>query len=412
VLGPPLDGAGHRLDPAWTRSFLVAPDRFGIPDGVMPALFLRRREPAGEWHETVPGARADLLAIVEALARAGEQRGRELEDSWRAASERHPEADAVSGRRIFVALNCAGCHPHPELRGATDRAPSLEGEGRRVRREWLLGYLRDPEPLRPLGTPAGSGSRMPDFDLDEEEVRAIAEALLRRTGGAKASLPEKEASAALSAFESDKARRLLADELPCLGCHRLGAEGGRIGPDLASAGGRLRPDFVAAMVESPRETVPHAAMPAVPMPARTRRLVVRYVVQNQESSLPVEYASLVRQPPLAFPDDPPGRALYARSCAACHGADGGGDGPNAPHLPVAPTAHADAAILSRRPDDVLFDAIFAGGAILGKSHRMPAWGETLARAEIVQLVAELRRLCECAGPAWADPVVQAADRPP
>jgi mono/diheme cytochrome c family protein len=402
VFGPPLDGAGHRLDPDWMRRFLVAPDRFGVPDGVMPALLVRPAGPSG-WEETAPGASADLELIVDALASAAAPERRKLEATWEAARDRHPRATAAAGREVFVALNCAGCHPHPELSGSLERAPSLAGEGQRVRREWLLGYLAAPEPLRPLGTPPGSGSRMPDFRLEGGEVRALADTLLASDARARGAGAGETPRAELSAFALAKARDLLRDDLPCLGCHRLGADGGRIAPDLAGASLRLRSDFIAAMVRAPRAVVPEAAMPLVPMPAETRDLVVRYLVQGTEPrGEAVAYPDLVEQPPLPLPDAPPGRALYARVCAACHGNAGAGDGPNAAYLPVRPTAHADAALLSGRPDDVLFDGIFAGGAILGKSHRMPAWGETLSRAEIEELVAELRRLCDCAGPAWAD----------
>jgi mono/diheme cytochrome c family protein len=412
VLGPPLDGAGSRLERTWLQRFLTAPDRFGVPDGVMPALLLRPGAAPGEWHETVPGARADLTRIVDALVRAAAAERQGLTADWEAARARHPAASATVGREIFAALNCAGCHPHPDFAAARDRAPSLAGEGRRVRREWLLAYLAAPEPLRPLGMPPGSGSRMPDFQLDESEVRAIADALLARVELAAPPPGDSAAasSAPLSAFAREKGRRVLAERLACLGCHRLGSDGGRIGPDLASASERLQAEFVAAMVSAPQEVVPHAAMPKVPMPAESRDLIVRFLLENDETHVAVAYPNLVEHPPLRFPEAPPGRALYSRLCAACHGAEGGGDGPNASYLPVAPTAHADRTFLSGRPDDVLFDGIFAGAAILGKSPRMPAWGETLSRAEIAELVAELRRLCDCEGPAWADRTVLARER--
>lgn len=410
VLGPPLDAVAARLEPAWMTSFLVAPDRFGVPDGVMPALFLHRDAEMG-WRETTPGARQDLVRIVAGLAAAGAERATDLDAAWSAAQSRHPNATAEIGRGIFVALNCAGCHPDSGTTPWRDRAPPLAGEGRRVRREWLLRYLAAPEPLRPLGTPAGSGSRMPSFRLDATESAAVAAFLMTRTDLADVAHGEPASDAApLSAFEEYKARRLLVEKLPCLGCHRLGEEGGRIGPDLASVSQRLQPDFIAAVVRAPREIAPHSSMPLVPTSPETRELVIRFLQQNDMPPTPVAYPSLVEHPPLVVPESPPERALYVRYCAACHGAEGRGDGPNAAHLPVRPTAHADAAVLSVRPDDVLFDGIFAGGAILGKSPRMPPWGETLAGAEIRDLVRELRRLCDCAGPAWS--VERASDAEP
>jgi mono/diheme cytochrome c family protein len=57
--------------------------------------------------------------------------------------------------------------------------------------------------------------------------------------------------------------------------------------------------------------------------------------------------------------------------------------------------------MSVRSDDALFDAIAGGGAVMGKSARMPAFGATLAPAEIRSLVAYIRTLCACRGPAWS-----------
>src|SRR5690606_38031917 len=134
-------------------------------------------DPEGRWSETVPGARADLPRIVAGLVAAAEGSQRALAAAFAAARERHPEVTAETGRAIFTALGCAGCHRHAEIEPIGDRAPSLAEEGARVRRDWLVAYLAAPEPLRPLGTPPGSGSRMPDFHLDETEVAALAELL-------------------------------------------------------------------------------------------------------------------------------------------------------------------------------------------------------------------------------------------
>ena len=84
-----------------------------------------------------------------------------------------------------------------------------------------------------------------------------------------------------------------------------------------------------------------------------------------------------------------------------HGTNGGGDGPNARYLPVRPTVHSDSAHMSERHDAALYDAIYAGGAIMGKSNRMPPFGFTLSSEEIGALVRHLRELCRCEGPAWS-----------
>jgi mono/diheme cytochrome c family protein len=57
--------------------------------------------------------------------------------------------------------------------------------------------------------------------------------------------------------------------------------------------------------------------------------------------------------------------------------------------------------MSVRSDDVLYGAIAGGGAIMNRSPRMPAFGETLPDAQIRALVRYIRTLCGCEGPAWS-----------
>ena len=206
----------------------------------------------------------------------------------------------------------------------------------------------------------------------------------------------------LSRFERQKAEWLLRERLPCLGCHRLNGRGGVIGPDLTGIADRRTPAFVLGMITSPQGTLNGSGMPRVAMPAEWAQLVAGYLVRGGTAT-----ASPANP-------DPPADAtrlseirdagqLYGRLCAACHGGAGAGDGFNAANLPVRPTAHADSAYMSTRPDDTVFDGVFAGGYILDQSHFMPAWGETLSRAQIWELVRYMRQLCRCAGPSWSRP---------
>jgi mono/diheme cytochrome c family protein len=204
----------------------------------------------------------------------------------------------------------------------------------------------------------------------------------------------------LSAFDRAKAEWLLRNRLPCLGCHELGGEGGRIGPSLSELKRVRPPDYVYAMIRDPQGTVPGTLMPRVPMSQATLELIAGHLVQREptrSSAPPVVPPAAGSEP--AQPGTP--AALYARSCAPCHGARGGGDGPNARFLPVRPTVHADSASMSTRSDDALFDAISAGGYVMNRSNRMPPFGETLTREQIWGLVRHLRKLCTCEGPAWS-----------
>ena len=205
-------------------------------------------------------------------------------------------------------------------------------------------------------------------------------------------------AAALSAFQRAKAQALLDQKLSCLGCHRLGHDGGRIGPDLTAVGARLNAQAIRRKLEDPQAVTPGGLMPRIPMPASTRELIVAYLAGQRGAEAPAEPLN----PGRASTARTPAQQLYARHCAACHGSAGNGDGWNAAYLDRPPARHADARAMGARTDDRLFDAIFAGSAIMGGSARMPPFGQTLSTEEIRLLVAHIRALCRCRQPAWAD----------
>ncbi len=214
------------------------------------------------------------------------------------------------------------------------------------------------------------------------------------------------ARAQLSAFQAAKAEALLRARLPCLGCHMLAGVGGRIGPDLSAVGARRPTAFLRAMIVDPAGTVPGTIMPRVPLDSAPRELLVAYLSERRLAGPagPAGSSDVARVPARAPPAGAGPRApesLYASYCAPCHGPTGKGDGYNARYLPVPPAVHADARAMSERSDDMLYDAIAAGGYTLGRSARMPPFGETLRPGEVRALVGYIRRLCGCRGPAWS-----------
>src|SRR4051812_1038837 len=145
----------------------------------------------------------------------------------------------------------------------------------------------------------------------------------------------------LSAFSKAKAELLLKDRLPCLGCHQLAGQGGRVGPDLSSVAQRRSASYVRSIIEDPQHTVPGIMMPRVPMSSATLELIVNYLAGS--SRIP---STAQPQAVAVTTDGAAAAATYARFCAACHGVRGGGDGANAANLPKRPTVHSDAAYMS------------------------------------------------------------------
>jgi mono/diheme cytochrome c family protein len=206
----------------------------------------------------------------------------------------------------------------------------------------------------------------------------------------------------LGRFAELKAEALLRQQLPCLGCHQYGTEGGRLAPDLATVAQRRDRAYIAAIVADPERVVPGTIMPRTAMPVGTRDLLVRFLASRGDGARATPAASA----PPAISASSSGttrdaRTLYASRCAACHGAAGKGDGPNARHLPVPPAAHSSREAMSARSDDALFDTIASGGLVMNRSPRMPAFGGSLTPDEVQSLVRYIRELCDCQGPAWS-----------
>jgi cytochrome c oxidase cbb3-type subunit 3 len=88
-----------------------------------------------------------------------------------------------------------------------------------------------------------------------------------------------------------------------------------------------------------------------------------------------------------------GKKLYGQFCASCHGQSGKGDGPAAAALNPKPRDHTDKETMSKLSDDELLKVIKNGGASIGKSPLMPAWGASLKDEQIKDVIAYVRTLC-------------------
>ncbi len=90
--------------------------------------------------------------------------------------------------------------------------------------------------------------------------------------------------------------------------------------------------------------------------------------------------------PLPHPQSFDAKATFNSVCAACHGKDGRGNGPAAAGMNPKPADFNSPAFWKAAPDSVLFKAIKDGGASVGKSPLMVAWGGTYSDADIHALV--------------------------
>jgi cytochrome c oxidase cbb3-type subunit III len=91
---------------------------------------------------------------------------------------------------------------------------------------------------------------------------------------------------------------------------------------------------------------------------------------------------------------------YSDTCAKCHGPTGKGDGPKAKDLkdnngkPISVGDLSDCARMSKISDDDMFKELKEGGAAVGKSKLMIAYGDAMEDDEIKAMVAYVRTLCK------------------
>ncbi len=95
-------------------------------------------------------------------------------------------------------------------------------------------------------------------------------------------------------------------------------------------------------------------------------------------------------------DSARGQEVYNLYCATCHGATGLGDGIAAAALDPKPRDLSSAAILETYTDEYLVNVITNGGAAVGKSPMMAAWGGIISPEDIDNVVAHIRQnFCKC-----------------
>jgi mono/diheme cytochrome c family protein len=86
-----------------------------------------------------------------------------------------------------------------------------------------------------------------------------------------------------------------------------------------------------------------------------------------------------------------GKRLYQAYCSGCHGLSGKGDGPAAKTLPVKPADHTRIE-MNKYTDQYLIEIISKGGASVGRSAQIPAWGAVLKEPQVREIVAYVRAL--------------------
>ena len=255
--GPALDSVGTKVTPNYLRQWISDPKAYD-PDTSMPSLRLSNRE--------LDNVVAYLMSLQKATPNpAGESIG---------------EVDVAEGETLVRTYGCFGCHEIPGFENESKVGADLGEFGAKLADEldfgdtvdvehswtgWTIGKVTDPRRYQTRRIV----SRMPVFQIDDEEAKALAVLL-------KSFQPEKYPLSYIH-NRSEKSNRIdagrrLVKKYNCSGCHEIEGTGGDyrdviiahegLGdmvakqfapPPLKSQGARVYPDWLFEFLKEPSE---------------------------------------------------------------------------------------------------------------------------------------------------------------
>lgn len=254
---------------------------------------------------------ASLVVWAATVPLAAQVAGQE--DSWAGTPQQRFYESAIVDK-----YQCDTCHTITNRGGTV--GPVLNHVGHRRSRDWIERWLSDPNAVKP-------GTKMPKFPFSEEEREAAIEYLAALRPGRRV-----EAILARSASPEEQGEALFR-EYDCYACHRVGAEGRFVGPDLTWLGRRKTRDWERVWLQDPEAWKPGTFMPNFDLEpdaieALTAHLETLDGQRNQESREWEFNVNLF----LNNRADRRGELVFKRAaCWSCHGEDGRGgiSNPNA-----------------------------------------------------------------------------------
>ena len=144
AMGPPklFDSQGAKVQEPWLHTFLQGPTTIRPwLDIRMPTFYLTD----------------DEISLVTKYFLGQSKQDLKIRDFAATPVE---EKLLGPGKKLFDSYQCAKCHPSGPVKGgavsASDLAPNLSMASSRLKPEWILDWLHDPNKLQP-------GTRMPSF---------------------------------------------------------------------------------------------------------------------------------------------------------------------------------------------------------------------------------------------------------
>ncbi len=317
-LAPELEKIAAKSNRKWLHAWLKSPSLYD-PQTIMPAFTMT----AGE-----------RLAVVEYLLWESEVEDDEAEIKTEPAGSpaQLSAENQRQGMKLFVEKGCYNCHLVSGVAVKNNFAPSLaDFADKKIRtidfRKTTIAHTAEDYVAAKLQAPRifGDKLKMPLFNLTPVEIGRITTVILGQTTRIPESLRHKNALEPTVPPLGDVGG--LFARYRCLSCHRIGANGGDLAPDLTYEGSKVKRQWLIAYLQKPYAIRPFlvARMPRFNMNPAEAALLADYitmVLRNRK----IDSAMVGDQ------GDPEyGKKLYVEKydCRKCHpiGRDGGYFGP-------------------------------------------------------------------------------------
>jgi len=272
--GPALDRVGTKVTPNYLRQWISDPKAYD-PDTSMPSLRLSNRE--------LDNVVAYLMSLQKTTPHA--------------AGESIGEVDVAEGEALVRTYGCFGCHEIPGFENESKVGADLGEFGAKLADEldfgdtvdvehswtgWTIGKVTDPRRYQTRRIV----SRMPVFQIDDEEAKALAVLL-------KSFQPEQYPLSYIH-NRSEKLNRIdagrrLVKKYNCSGCH-----------EIEGAGGNYRDVIIAH--EGLGETVAKQVAPP-PLKSQGARVYPDWLFEFLKEPSDIRYGLKVRMPTFSLSDD-------------------------------------------------------------------------------------------------------------
>lgn len=312
--GPDLSDIAGKTYPEFLFFWIKDP-KVHQPEAPMPNLRVPEKEII------------DIVAYLSTL-----KKDKNVKPTYAFDSVISPE-DIKKGKELVKEKGCTGCHEIEKFPPGFN-APSHDGvAGKRPEElvwtnmedfkdksliNWLTIKVTDPKKF----ATEKIITRMPKFDITEEEAEALVTFLLSFS---KESFPKKHLKVLADASGVEMKGRKLFEDKNCLACHRLDKKGGNIAPDLTDEGKKIRPEWLFSFIQSPSRIRPmqDARMPYSKMKGEEITTVIEYLAFVAGEKYPYIYED---RKEVYLEDIETGKKMYQKelACLGCHSFEGKG----------------------------------------------------------------------------------------